>query len=317
MKKIFIILICFGVFSVCITCAKSHPLTISYPTVFCHDTTIIYTCGTEQYFDGWYALHLPSNYTGDILKIEFQCLINSCIAYVFGAFPSLVDISSVGPPCYTTPSFTTNLTVSLPAGTCTSGGYCEFHIHVDFKSPPDCPLKFKLDNLVFPNPCDSIDLPCTDCLPSFSPQPDSTYIISAWVKQSDFSYATTTYTSANIIVDFTPTSNPTTYYGSGQIIDGWQRIEGSFVVPHDAQEFKLILGSGIHAWFDDIRIYPLHGSMKTYVFDPLTLRLTAELDERNYATIYEYDEEGHLTRVKKETERGIMTIQENKTATAK
>ena len=37
----------------------------------------------------------------------------------------------------------------------------------------------------------------------------------------------------------------------------------------------------------------------------------AELDERNFATLYEYDEEGKLVRVKKETERGIMTIKEN------
>jgi hypothetical protein len=38
----------------------------------------------------------------------------------------------------------------------------------------------------------------------------------------------------------------------------------------------------------------------------------AELDERNYATFYEYDEEGKLIRVKKETEKGVMTIQENR-----
>ena len=42
------------------------------------------------------------------------------------------------------------------------------------------------------------------------------------------------------------------------------------------------------------------------------LRLMAELDERNYATFYEYDEEGKLIRVKKETEKGVMTIQENR-----
>ena len=34
----------------------------------------------------------------------------------------------------------------------------------------------------------------------------------------------------------------------------------------------------------------------------------AELDENNYATFYNYDEEGILVQVKKETERGIMTI---------
>jgi hypothetical protein len=38
----------------------------------------------------------------------------------------------------------------------------------------------------------------------------------------------------------------------------------------------------------------------------------AELDERNYATYYEYNEEGQLMRIKKETEKGVMTIQETK-----
>jgi hypothetical protein len=50
--------------------------------------------------------------------------------------------------------------------------------------------------------------------------------------------------------------------------------------------------------------------MKSYVYDPKTLRLVAELDDENYATFYEYDEEGVLVRVKRETERGIMTLRE-------
>ncbi|HXB13923.1 MAG TPA: hypothetical protein VNZ45_18180, partial [Bacteroidia bacterium] len=62
------------------------------------------------------------------------------------------------------------------------------------------------------------------------------------------------------------------------------------------------------------RVFPFNGTLKTYVYDPNTLRLAAVLDERNYATIYEYDEEGKLIRVKKETERGVMTIQESRTA---
>ena len=33
-------------------------------------------------------------------------------------------------------------------------------------------------------------------------------------------------------------------------------------------------------------------------------------DDENYATFYEYDEEGALVRIKKETERGVMTIRE-------
>jgi hypothetical protein len=43
----------------------------------------------------------------------------------------------------------------------------------------------------------------------------------------------------------------------------------------------------------------------------------AELDDRNYATFYEYDEEGTLVRVKKETEKGIYTIKESRSGLKK
>ncbi len=57
--------------------------------------------------------------------------------------------------------------------------------------------------------------------------------------------------------------------------------------------------------------------MKSYVYDPVTLRLAAELDDNNYATFYQYDEEGKLIRIKKETERGVETIQESREAAYK
>jgi hypothetical protein len=43
----------------------------------------------------------------------------------------------------------------------------------------------------------------------------------------------------------------------------------------------------------------------------------AELDENNYATMYEYDDDGTLIRLKKETERGIKTITETRSALLK
>jgi hypothetical protein len=63
---------------------------------------------------------------------------------------------------------------------------------------------------------------------------------------------------------------------------------------------------------DDIRVHPFNANMKSFVYDPVTLRLMAELDENNYATYFEYDDEGNLMRQKKETERGIMTVKETR-----
>jgi hypothetical protein len=71
------------------------------------------------------------------------------------------------------------------------------------------------------------------------------------------------------------------------------------------------------AFFDDFRIQPYRSSMKTYVYDQRSNRLLATLDDENYATFYEYDQSGMLERVKRETERGIMTIQESRTGQKK
>jgi hypothetical protein len=67
---------------------------------------------------------------------------------------------------------------------------------------------------------------------------------------------------------------------------------------------------GKTTYYDDVRIFPENGNMKSFVYDPITMRLMADLDNNNYATLYEYDEQGRPIRVKRETERGVFTIQE-------
>ena len=106
-----------------------------------------------------------------------------------------------------------------------------------------------------------------------------------------------------------------TFYPSGAIIDGWQRIIGEFTVPSDAEFIQINLNNISNAtdsYFDDIRILPSKANMKSFVYDQKTQKLMAELDENNYSTFYEYDNEGGLVRVKKETERGVKTIQETR-----
>lgn len=97
-------------------------------------------------------------------------------------------------------------------------------------------------------------------------------------------------------------------------IEGWVKVEQSFIITGTAPDMCLeVVNTGsIPGYLDDIRIYPMDGNMKSFVYEPYTLRLWAELDENNYATFYEYDQEGKLVRVKKETERGIKTLQENR-----
>jgi hypothetical protein len=47
------------------------------------------------------------------------------------------------------------------------------------------------------------------------------------------------------------------------------------------------------------------------------LHFVAELDDNNYATFYEYDDEGKLVRVKKETQQRIFTVKESRNSSNK
>lgn len=154
---------------------------------------------------------------------------------------------------------------------------------------------------------------------SFLPE-QGKYIISGWVKEKHQNQVM----SYNSYITFSLSgiSNPINenLMTSGNIIDGWQRIVGVVEIPDlsNALTAKLEIAlqcnnvSGQECYFDDIRFYPFNGNMKSFVYDEDTQRLMAELDENNYATFYEYDLEGGLVRVKKETERGVYTIQETR-----
>ncbi len=169
-------------------------------------------------------------------------------------------------------------------------------------------------------PLDIIDcepLPCESCIGSFAPIPGGRYLIGAWAMEDGASPTKTSYTFPEIYLEFQlsatagggiVTTGPFT--PQGFIIDGWQRIENEFVVPADAISMKILLRSTSgDVYYDDVRVFPFDASMKCYTYDPVNMRLSAELDERHYATFYDYDEEGKLTRIRKETEKGVMTIQ--------
>ncbi|WP_343673839.1 hypothetical protein [Chitinophaga sp.] len=155
-------------------------------------------------------------------------------------------------------------------------------------------------------------------LPTFSPLPGKKVIVGAWVKESGQCNGIA-YTGSQIQVDLLNNGNvekTITGSPSGNIIEGWQRIEMIVEIPATTTQFMISLkntGSNT-VYFDDLRVHPYNANMKSYVYDEASLRLMAELDENNYATFYEYDDEGDLIRLKKETERGIMTIKESRSA---
>jgi len=152
-------------------------------------------------------------------------------------------------------------------------------------------------------------------LPTFSPLAGKRLLLSAWVKEGQ-ACSGNTYTSNQIWVKIKRATDSVTIIAvpDGSIIEGWQRYERPLDVPADAVSITVYLQAtgSVPVYFDDIRIHPYSATMKSFVYSPDNLRLMAELDENNYATMYEYDDDGTLIRLKKETERGIKTISESR-----
>lgn len=157
-------------------------------------------------------------------------------------------------------------------------------------------------------------------LPGFTPLSGKKVLFSIWLKE-DQDCNCTSYTNTRIDLVVSGPSGSTTIpvTPQGAIIEGWQRCEQIVELPVGATALSVVLiaGGTANVYFDDIRIHPYNANMKTFVYDPFTLRMMAELDENNYATFFEYDDDGTLTRVKKETERGVKTIKETRSALIK
>lgn len=158
--------------------------------------------------------------------------------------------------------------------------------------------------------------------PSFSVSGGKKMLAGAWAREYCGSPCyTQSYTHSKIQLVFNDGSASTfDFEPSGPIIEGWQRIEKEFTVPAGAtiMTVKFINSDNSHpVYFDDIRLHPFSANMKSYVYDPVNLRLVSELDDNNYASFYEYDEEGTLIRVKVETKEGIKTLKETRSAKQK
>ncbi len=150
------------------------------------------------------------------------------------------------------------------------------------------------------------------------------YILSLWVARDNARVPT--YETANLDIDiaYMNESNGivagTAITGSimkGRIIEGWQQVHIQFEMPSGAEKIQITIDPNVDSgsedlYVDDMRIYPVTGNINTYVFDNENLRLNAVLDQNNYATIYEYDEQGNLFLTTVETKEGRRTVQENR-----
>jgi len=174
-----------------------------------------------------------------------------------------------------------------------------------------------------PIPCvpqsgDGYPLSDCDCTGSFAPSPGKKYVFSYWVQ--DNLYNTTTrlmfdYSAirAEIKIGGVALSSAQMEVTHSKIIEGWQLHEYVFEIPASATgllEVEVENTGQTHVNVDDIRIHPFNAVMQTYVYDPVSLLLLGQGDEQGYFTFYQYDNRKALTSVKKETVRGIKSLQE-------
>ncbi len=142
------------------------------------------------------------------------------------------------------------------------------------------------------------------CIKDFEPTPGD-YVIGAWIYNDPV-------TDSIGRIQVAVTGQPTlTFSPSGPVIDGWQRLEGTFTVTAGATvTVSLKNAAPNYVYFDDLRIHPLIAGMTTTVYDPKTLLPLATHDGYNFTTFYNYDENLNLVRVRVETIEGIKTISE-------
>ncbi len=215
----------------------------------------------------------------------------------------------------------TNITTTFTA----DANYSQFWVHPRMNLPaqPDGngntrQSELSIDDITIT----VVSPPCDDCY-SFQPKPGQEYIVSGWVKE-EHATQVMSYSSSYIRVNFYNQQGniiqSTDFNPVGHIIDSWQRIADTFIIPGNATDIEVELrndNQNIVSYFDDIRVHPFNSNMKTYVYDPQTQWLMAEQDENNYSTFYEYDNQGGLVRIKKETEKGIYTVQETRSSHTK
>jgi len=180
------------------------------------------------------------------------------------------------------------------------------------------------ERMEYPTP--PLYIEAKDCMPEFAPgvsDRNMEYLLTFWFRHpSQNTLVITDKLDVSITLDETEL-----IIGEPDIdneIDGWRRVTCSFIMPDEIEPtdltnpnlFEVNISNVVIApgdgeiYIDDIKIMPKAAQANCYVYDFLTQRLMAEMDDNHYATFYEYNEEGTLLRIKKETERGIYTIQE-------
>lgn len=101
-------------------------------------------------------------------------------------------------------------------------------------------------------------------------------------------------------------------------VGSWQLFQAKFPFRDGKRFFYLCrygLGSSCNLYVDDFRFSPKRSSVACYVYDATTLKPQAVFDTYHMPMLYEYDNDGNMTRTLKESEQGRVVLKESKLLT--
>ncbi|MEM6345622.1 MAG: hypothetical protein AAF927_17150 [Bacteroidota bacterium] len=172
-----------------------------------------------------------------------------------------------------------------------------------------------------------------DCAGNFRATWDKKYLMTFWVYGDAYHMGQVSnspiddYNGLEVNISVGGISYPVTPspLKKGSLLDGWQRYELSFELPTEAAfnaanvqgsaalfEIKFENSGTQNLYLDDLVVQPYLSGIKTFVYDPVTLRLMAAMDNNGYATFYKYNKAGDLIGVQKETKEGIQSLNETR-----
>lgn len=154
-----------------------------------------------------------------------------------------------------------------------------------------------------------LDGSSSDALDRFKAVGNQKYTVSFWLKnRSDYPFVVRAAVNNdnNFIVASLNSEDLAT-----KPIDGWQLVTLTFPIGTDPVTIKVDGDENLQCLVDDFRVQPFNSTMNTYVYDYRTYRLLAVLDDRNFASIYNYSVDGLLFQTKQETANGVYTTKSN------
>ncbi|MBK8712543.1 MAG: hypothetical protein IPL97_11820 [Niastella sp.] len=312
--------------------ARFCPPLGNVPSVYCNSFSIRWTGKLQVDRSGYYSFWL-SNYVDDIGRVEIRRSSDNALVYSYNALinnqPPQTSVSLIKGQLYTiqvnfvntNTFYGVQLQWKIPGAT-------QYSAVPSQNLYPEGMEYLATNTVVYGQTTycykyDSTQAIGRHLIDSFSLLANKRYVLSAWVKQGVAESNVAEYLDNSIDLTVNNSNASILPNGpakpTGNIIEGWQRYEFDFTLPNAAESFQIKLRSHSSqaVFFDDLRIHPFNANLKSFVYHPDNLRLAAELDENNYASFYEYDDDGTLVRVKKETKDGVKTITETRSALQK